>query len=40
VALDGDAGRIGCYTHVELRHTTGATFGGVEVDAATAAALV
>jgi tRNA-2-methylthio-N6-dimethylallyladenosine synthase len=39
VAFDGNATRIGCYTHVELRQTTGATFGGVEVDAATAAAL-
>jgi tRNA-2-methylthio-N6-dimethylallyladenosine synthase len=31
VAFDGDVGRIGSYTHVELRRTTGATFAGVEV---------
>ncbi len=30
VAFDGDAGAIGSYTHVELLHTSGATFGGVE----------
>jgi tRNA-2-methylthio-N6-dimethylallyladenosine synthase len=32
VAFEADADRVGSYTHVELRHTTGATFGGVEVD--------
>ncbi|MGE0159079.1 MAG: tRNA (N6-isopentenyl adenosine(37)-C2)-methylthiotransferase MiaB [Gemmatimonadales bacterium] len=30
VAFDADASRVGSYTHVELVHTTGATFGGVE----------
>jgi tRNA-2-methylthio-N6-dimethylallyladenosine synthase len=38
VAFDADAGRIGCYTHVELRHTTGPTFGGVELAEAAAPA--
>jgi tRNA-2-methylthio-N6-dimethylallyladenosine synthase len=33
VAFDGDAARVGEYAHVELRHTTGATFAGVEVAA-------
>jgi len=37
VAFDADPGRIGSYTHVELLHTTGATFGGIEVSTATAA---
>jgi tRNA-2-methylthio-N6-dimethylallyladenosine synthase len=31
VAFDGDPVTVGSYTHVELRHTTGATFGGAEV---------
>jgi len=31
VAFDGDASRIGDYTLVELRHTTGATFAGAEL---------
>ena len=31
VAFEGDLERIGSYRRVELRHTTGATFGGVEV---------
>ena len=30
VAFDGDSGRIGCYTHVGLERTTGATFAGKE----------
>ena len=30
VAFDGDAERIGCYTHVGLERTTGATFAGKE----------
>ena len=30
VAFDGDSGRIGCYTHVRLERTTGATFAGKE----------
>lgn len=38
VAFDGDMGRVGEYAHVELLHTTGATFGGAEVTAATSAA--
>ena len=38
VAFEADSERIGAYTHVELRHTTGATFGGIEVGAANAAA--
>jgi len=38
VAFDGDTARVGEYTRVELRHTTGATFVGVEVSA-TAGAL-
>jgi tRNA-2-methylthio-N6-dimethylallyladenosine synthase len=37
VAFDGDPAAIGSYTHVELRHTTGATFGGVEVTGVLAA---
>ena len=37
VAFDGDAGRVGDYTEVELRHTTGATFVGVEVGVAAGA---
>jgi tRNA-2-methylthio-N6-dimethylallyladenosine synthase len=32
VAFEAPAERIGSYTYVELRHTTGATFGGVEVE--------
>jgi tRNA-2-methylthio-N6-dimethylallyladenosine synthase len=32
VAFEAGPERIGSYTHVELRHTTGATFGGVEVE--------
>jgi tRNA-2-methylthio-N6-dimethylallyladenosine synthase len=31
VAFDAEPARIGDYTLVELRHTTGATFGGVEL---------
>jgi tRNA-2-methylthio-N6-dimethylallyladenosine synthase len=31
VAFDGDTSRVGEYAHVELLHTTGATFGGAEV---------
>jgi tRNA-2-methylthio-N6-dimethylallyladenosine synthase len=31
VAFDGDASRVGEYTHVSLDRTTGATFGGTEV---------
>jgi tRNA-2-methylthio-N6-dimethylallyladenosine synthase len=31
VAFDGDPAAVGSYTHVELRHTTGATFSGEEV---------
>jgi tRNA-2-methylthio-N6-dimethylallyladenosine synthase len=38
VAFDGDAGRVGEYAHVQLRHTSGATFGGAEVTTATSAA--
>jgi tRNA-2-methylthio-N6-dimethylallyladenosine synthase len=38
VAFDADAGRIGEYVHVELKHTTGATFGGVELAGAAAPA--
>ena len=30
VAFDGDSERIGCYTHVGLERTTGATFAGKE----------
>ena len=30
VAFDGDSERIGCYTHVRLERTTGATFAGKE----------
>jgi tRNA-2-methylthio-N6-dimethylallyladenosine synthase len=37
VAFDGGAAAIGSYTHVELRSTSGATFGGVEVAPATRA---
>jgi tRNA-2-methylthio-N6-dimethylallyladenosine synthase len=37
VAFDGDAGRVGEYTRVELRRTTGATFSGSEVGAAAGA---
>ena len=32
VAFDGDSERIGCYTHVGLERTTGATFAGKETD--------
>jgi tRNA-2-methylthio-N6-dimethylallyladenosine synthase len=31
VVFDGEVGRVGDYTHVELEHTTGATFTGREV---------
>jgi hypothetical protein len=34
VAFDGDVARVGEYVQVELRHTTGATFGGAELVAA------
>jgi tRNA-2-methylthio-N6-dimethylallyladenosine synthase len=37
VAFDGAAQAIGTYTHVELTHTTGATFGGMEVQGVFAA---
>ncbi|HCK90676.1 MAG TPA: tRNA (N6-isopentenyl adenosine(37)-C2)-methylthiotransferase MiaB [Gemmatimonadetes bacterium] len=32
VVFDGDSERIGCYTHVGLDRTTGATFAGKETD--------
>jgi tRNA-2-methylthio-N6-dimethylallyladenosine synthase len=37
VAFDGDPAAIGSYTVVELRHTTGATFAGVELAGSMAA---
>jgi tRNA-2-methylthio-N6-dimethylallyladenosine synthase len=39
VAFEADASRVGEYALVELRHTTGATFGGAEVTARAGAAV-
>ncbi len=36
VVFDGDAERVGSYTHALLERTTGATFAGSEVGASAA----